>query len=164
MRAGVLTREEAELSPFRNVITRSIGATPNVLPDFYEESVQEGDIWLLCSDGLTGHVEDSEIAAIIGSHAPSEATRQLVELANARGGRDNITVFVLSVRAVVPCEGESAEGKGVGLEGKGVGLEEIQRFYTSPPQTSPESALGDENLGGTQKPTAPFWRRFLLGS
>src|SRR5579875_1574526 len=164
VRAGVLTREEAELSPFRNVITRSIGATPNVLPDFYEESVQEGDIWLLCSDGLTGHVEDSEIAAIIGSHAPSEATRQLVELANARGGRDNITVFVLSVRAVVPCEGESAEGKGVGLEGKGVGLEEIQRFYTSPPQTSPESALGDENLGGTQKPTAPFWRRFLLGS
>jgi protein phosphatase len=98
VRAGVLSRSEAEMSPFRNVITRSVGAIATVQPDFYREQARPGDIWVLCSDGLTGHVEDVEIARIAGGYAPSEAARQLIELANARGGRDNITVFVLSVR------------------------------------------------------------------
>jgi protein phosphatase len=102
VRAGVMSRSEAERSPFRNVITRSIGAAPQVQPDFYEEHALMGDVWVLCSDGLTGHVQDAEIAQIAGNHAPSEAARQLIELANARGGRDNITVFVLSVRDLLP--------------------------------------------------------------
>lgn len=101
VRAGMLSREEAERSPYRNVITRSVGAAQTVQPDFYTESSRIGDIWVLCSDGLTGHVEDSEIAHIAGSFAPSEAARQLIELANSRGGRDNITVFVLSVRDLI---------------------------------------------------------------
>lgn len=153
VRAGVLTREEAELSPFRNVITRSIGATPNVLPDFYEEKCQEGDTWLLCSDGLTGHVEDSEIASILERHAPSEAARQLVELANARGGRDNITVFVLSVRAVVPYE-EAASFFAPQNAKVSMGNS------PSPQGASSASSPGDSPSSTDKK---PLWRRFLLG-
>jgi PPM family protein phosphatase len=102
VRAGLMSRAEAEMSPFRNVITRSIGAGQNVMPDLFVEEARAGDIWVLCSDGLTGHVEDSEILRIALHHAPSETVRQLIELANARGGRDNITAFVIAVRAIVP--------------------------------------------------------------
>lgn len=102
VRAGALSRQDAELSPFRNVITRSIGATPTVQADLFVEETRVGDVWVLCSDGLTGHVQDEEIAKVAGRHAPSEAARQLIELANARGGHDNVTVFVLSVREMLP--------------------------------------------------------------
>lgn len=98
VRAGMMSRDEAELSPFRNVITRSIGAAQTVQPDFYEERSQIGDIWILCSDGLTAYANSDEIAQIAGNNPPSEAARQFIELANARGGRDNITVFVISLR------------------------------------------------------------------
>jgi len=101
VRAGLMRREDAELSPFRNVITRSIGAAPQVVPDFYEERAVPGDVWVLCSDGLTGHVHDEEILQIATGQAPSEVARQLIELANARGGRDNITVFVIAIRDIL---------------------------------------------------------------
>jgi protein phosphatase len=101
VRAGILTRQEAEMSPFRNVITRSIGAAPTVQPDIFVEPCRVGDIWVLCSDGLTTYVDEAELARIALRHAPSEVARQLIELANARGGRDNITVFVISVRDLI---------------------------------------------------------------
>ncbi|HSV75065.1 MAG TPA: Stp1/IreP family PP2C-type Ser/Thr phosphatase [Chthonomonadales bacterium] len=100
VRIGALTLEQAEQSPYRNVITRSIGAWPSVEPELLEETVAPGDRWVLCSDGLTTHVSDEEILLVAGGHAPCEACRQLVELANARGGRDNITVCVLEVRSL----------------------------------------------------------------
>lgn len=102
VRAGAISRSEAEMSPFKNVITRSVGATQNVAPDFCEDTAVPGDTYLLCSDGLTGHVKDDEIAKILSEQSPSEAARQLIELANARGGKDNITVFILSLRALIP--------------------------------------------------------------
>lgn len=108
VRAGLMSREDAEHSPFRNVITRSIGAMASVVPDFYEEKALPGDCWVLCSDGLSGYVDGAEMAQIVSSQSPSEATRQLVELANARGGRDNITVFVLSVRDVISYNADAA--------------------------------------------------------
>lgn len=98
VRAGVLTLEEAESSPYKNVITRALGTQESVEPEVFIEEARAGDIWVLCSDGLTGHVEDDEIRAIAASQPPSEAARQLIELANARGGRDNITVFVILVQ------------------------------------------------------------------
>ena len=107
VRAGLMSRADAEHSPFRNVITRSVGASHGVFkPDLYEEECRVGDIWVLCSDGLTGYVQDAEILKIAGDNAPSEAARQFIELANSRGGRDNITVFVVAVRALV--SGENA--------------------------------------------------------
>lgn len=104
VRAGLMSRGDAENSPFRNVITRSVGAAPDVQPDLFVEECRSGDIWVLCSDGLTGYVQDDEILKIAGGYAPSEATRQFIELANARGGRDNITVFVIAVRGIFPTE------------------------------------------------------------
>lgn len=98
VRLGTMTEEEAELSPYRNVITRAIGTQPFVEPEIFEERAQKGDIWVLCSDGLTGHVEADEIRLIASTQSPSEACRQLVELASARGGRDNITVIVFVIR------------------------------------------------------------------
>jgi protein phosphatase len=108
VKAGVLTRYDAETSPFRNLITRSIGAAPTVQPDFFEEKARLGDTWVLCSDGLTGHVHDEEIVRIVIKNSPSEATRQLIELANAHGGRDNITVFVLSIRDLLTIPAHAA--------------------------------------------------------
>ncbi len=107
VRAGLMTRDEAENSPFKNVITRSVGAASTVNPDFYEEEAQPGDVWVLCSDGLTAYASSDEIAAIAGSNPPSEAARQFIEMANGRGGRDNITAFVLSVRALCPFDAQS---------------------------------------------------------
>lgn len=112
VRAGMMSRSEAEKSPFRNVITRSVGAMPAVMPDFYEDHVRPGDIWVLCSDGLTGHVEAPEIGRIAGTQSPSEAARQLIELANGRGGRDNITVFVVAIRALLNWSDLMESGKG----------------------------------------------------
>src|SRR5579872_4360181 len=104
VRAGILTPEEAETSPYRNVITRSIGTQQSVEPDVFVIDASAGDIWVLCSDGLTGHVQDEEIRHIASAQPPTEAARQLIELANARGGRDNVTVFVLSIRDLAPGE------------------------------------------------------------
>ncbi len=98
VRMGGLTEEDAEVHPWRNVITRSIGNQDTVEADVFVEEAQTGDIWVLCSDGLTGHVKADEIRAIASVHAPSEACRQLIELAGARGGRDNITVAVIAIR------------------------------------------------------------------
>ncbi len=94
---GAMSRADAELSPFRNVITRSVGASATVIPDMRWFNSEAGDTWILCSDGLTGHVSDQEISHIAQHETPSEVTRQLIHLANARGGRDNITVMVVSI-------------------------------------------------------------------
>ncbi len=111
VRMGGMTAEEAELSPYRNIITRSIGTQPTVEPDVFVERAQAGDTWVLCSDGLTGHVTDAEILQIVPGRPPTEAARQLIELANSRGGRDNVTVFVLSIRDLQPGEGEPAQAE-----------------------------------------------------
>ncbi len=108
VRLGTMTLAEAQVSPFRNIITRSVGTAAQVEPDIFIHEVQPGDTFVLCSDGLTGHVEPEEIQAITESQSPSAAAMALVDMANERGGRDNITALVLSVRALVPYEGGPA--------------------------------------------------------
>jgi serine/threonine protein phosphatase PrpC len=105
VRRGTMTREEAEQSPHRNVITRSLGGAPEVAPDIFELKVQPGDRYVICSDGLSGMVADEDILSIGGSRSPSVAAWDLVELANEHGGVDNVTVMVLEVVSVEPCEG-----------------------------------------------------------
>ena len=102
VRMGGMTSEEAELSPYRNVITRALGTQASVEPEVFVEEARAGDLWVLCTDGLTGHVADSEILQVAAANPPAESARQLIELANARGGRDNITVFVISIRDLMP--------------------------------------------------------------
>jgi PPM family protein phosphatase len=102
---GALTIEQAQQSPFRNIITRSIGTQPMVEPDFYGVELQAGDRILLCSDGLTSHLEAEDILRIAGSKAaieigPSMTAMKLVEVANERGGRDNITVLIVDIISI----------------------------------------------------------------
>jgi protein phosphatase len=82
----------------KNVITRSLGPNQNVQIDLEgPHPVQQGDVFLLCSDGLTGRVEDAELGAILASIPPSEAAQALIDLANLRGGPDNSTVIIARV-------------------------------------------------------------------
>lgn len=95
-KAGQLSddKEVAHSIP-KNVITRSVGPNANVQVDIEGPfPVQPGDVFLLCSDGLTGKLEDRELAAILSNLSPEEAVHLLVDLANLRGGPDNITVIV----------------------------------------------------------------------
>jgi serine/threonine protein phosphatase PrpC len=96
VRAGLLTQEQARRHPQRNLVTRALGSKPAVDVDLFEGEIGRGDALLLCSDGLTGRVEDREIAAIVRAHPPAEAARLLVAAANERGGSDNITVLIVS--------------------------------------------------------------------
>jgi serine/threonine protein phosphatase PrpC len=95
---GLITIEQARDSPLQSVITRAIGAEPDVHPDLFHESLEVGDAVLLSSDGLTRHVSDQEIRNVL-QEAPgaSSACEQLVELARDGGGSDNITCFVIRV-------------------------------------------------------------------
>ncbi|MDO8684144.1 MAG: Stp1/IreP family PP2C-type Ser/Thr phosphatase [Armatimonadota bacterium] len=100
VRMGAISEEEAHISPFRNVITRSLGAAPGVEPDIYKESLKKDDVIVLCSDGLTGNVQPEDILQIAQESGPSAAAKALVELANERGGSDNITVLVLAIKDI----------------------------------------------------------------
>ena len=95
---GQLTPEEARHHEHKNVITRSLGARQNgpAGAESLSLRLKRGDKLLMCSDGLTAHVDDQEIAAILRKHSgPSEAARELVVAANAGGGSDNISVAVI---------------------------------------------------------------------
>ncbi len=99
----------------KNIITRSLGPSAQVQVDLEGPApVRVGDIFLLCSDGLSGPVQDDEIGKILGCLEPDEAVRTLVDLANLRGGPDNITVIVVRVTAPLAArEGTAAGGKPV---------------------------------------------------
>lgn len=96
--AGHITREEAEDHPMRNVLYRALGQSDEIDPEIYHSYLRTGDRLILCSDGLTLHVKPEEIARISLSDArPDVISRKLIELANERGGRDNVSVVVLIV-------------------------------------------------------------------
>jgi protein phosphatase len=104
---GAISREQARHSVNRNVLTRAVGIDPDVEADVQSSTVEPGDIYLLCSDGLTDMVVDDEIEATLsdcGSHVRLAAKR-LVDQANARGGLDNISVIVARV---IGADGERA--------------------------------------------------------
>lgn len=96
--AGQLTEAEARVHPNRSVITRAIGSDPHMQPDLYELNVETGDRLLLCSDGVCGMIEDSEIASIMRQAPSAQACAdQLVETALHAGGFDNATAVVVDV-------------------------------------------------------------------
>jgi protein phosphatase len=97
VRAGVISQEDALLSRFRNIITRSVGFEPNVEADVATLPVEAGDCFLLCSDGLSNHVSPEEIAQTLTGHFYVEAGARLAEIANERGGDDNITCVIVYV-------------------------------------------------------------------
>ncbi len=98
--AGLITADQARLSPHRNVITRALGYQPDVTVDMFRLPLQIGDIIVLCSDGMHGLVLDEEIVEITTTQPPDQAVQRLIDLANSRGGTDNITVVVAQVEAL----------------------------------------------------------------
>jgi serine/threonine protein phosphatase PrpC len=96
--AGILTEDEAKSHPLKNVVTKALGGGASVAPDLRELPFSARDRFLFCSDGLTTMLSDEEIEDLVAQHEdPQELCRALIDLANDKGGVDNITVVVARV-------------------------------------------------------------------
>lgn len=96
IRLGFLTEEKAKATIGKNVITRSVGFERDVYPDIIEREVSPGDIFLMCSDGLTGMITDQEMCQIFNDNSADKTTPVFIQQALAHGGDDNVTVLVLN--------------------------------------------------------------------
>jgi protein phosphatase len=92
---GLISAQEARRAPLRNVLTRALGSEEGAMPDLFEVSWGTGGVFLLCTDGLHGVVEDRTIEAVLAEDPPDRAVRRLIDAANAAGGPDNISAIVV---------------------------------------------------------------------
>jgi protein phosphatase len=95
VRAGLISAEEAKESRFRNIITRSVGFEPSVEPDLTAMAVQAGDAFVLCSDGLSNYLSADEFGQVLTGHFYRDVAKVFVDMANERGGDDNVTCLVV---------------------------------------------------------------------
>ncbi len=100
IRQGILTKEKAKKHPYRNVITRAVGTAPTIDADVMRLDKHPGDIWLLCSDGLHGMVEEEDMAHLMEKSSLEEAAEALMQKALENGGRDNISLVLCRVTEV----------------------------------------------------------------
>jgi PPM family protein phosphatase len=96
--AGLITSEQARISSIRNLVTRALGTEPDLSVEVHEHTVEQGDLYLFCSDGLNDMLTDEEIANILlrGTAGLEESCANLVSAANDAGGADNISVALVS--------------------------------------------------------------------
>ncbi len=138
--AGELTEEEAELSERRNIILQALGPEANVKIDLTHQQVRRGDTLVLCSDGLSGQLSKDDIAQIVNNESDlMNACKALIDLANAKGGPDNITVIV-------------ARFEGAGLRDPHEDDEVAHRVYPLP-ETGQTSAVLPHELVDRDAPT-----------
>ena len=98
IKIGELTKESARIHPDKNIITRAVGAGRDINADFFEFSLTEKSILLMCSDGLSNMVEDEQLAILLKSaKTPEKVGKKLIDTANQNGGKDNIAVIVINV-------------------------------------------------------------------
>ena len=123
---GKLTEEQAETHPQRSVITRALGPEPEVQVDVQAYQARAGDVFMVCSDGLTSMVPEARVREILqGAGSLETAGRELITAANDAGGRDNITVILFRLEDVDGAEedaGEYATGQGDTIEGPRQGV------------------------------------------
>jgi len=100
IKAGLITAETAKHHRFRNIITRSLGFQEEVEIDTQVLRAEPGDLYLLCSDGLSNLIEDREMVELLVEKSFQETARELVDIANSRGGDDNITLVIARVDGV----------------------------------------------------------------
>ena len=105
---GRITQDQVATHPHRSVITRAVGVAEDVEVDGMLLTLRDGDRLVLCSDGLTGVIDDATIARTVRDHAPDEAVERLVDAANAAGGPDNITVVIIAADGGVDPEATQA--------------------------------------------------------
>lgn len=104
VRVGEIKREEARLHPDKNIITRAIGAEKSVSVDFFDVELKDGDVILMCSDGLSNMVPDEEILSVIKSQSEvADMADELIRVANHNGGKDNIGVVLIRYEEVSTC-------------------------------------------------------------
>lgn len=94
---GMITPEEAANWPRRNVITRAVGVSEEIVVDYRQGELLPGDVFVLNTDGLTAHINDAEIEAVVAASAPRQACESLLEAVLARGGTDNVTIIIVRV-------------------------------------------------------------------
>ncbi|MBI5545133.1 MAG: Stp1/IreP family PP2C-type Ser/Thr phosphatase, partial [Deltaproteobacteria bacterium] len=97
LKAGTITKAEAQKSPYRNVITRAVGIQESVQVDTLPIDLMPGDLFMLCSDGLHGYLSDEETPGLLGAAPWDQLPKKLIDLANTRGGKDNITCIAVGV-------------------------------------------------------------------
>lgn len=102
--SGMISPEQARFAPHKNLVTRALGADASVNTEIGEHETLPGDIYLLCSDGLSDMADDREIAALLTAESPdlSRCAQQLIQMANEHGGRDNVSVILVRVREPFP--------------------------------------------------------------
>ncbi|RYG38573.1 Stp1/IreP family PP2C-type Ser/Thr phosphatase [bacterium] len=100
VRMGILTAEEAEVHPRKNVLTRAVGVEEPLVPDIHQHELKTGDLFLICSDGLTNHVNDAMIEETMKALSPNLSAWHLVAKALQGGGLDNATAVVVRVDGI----------------------------------------------------------------
>jgi serine/threonine protein phosphatase PrpC len=161
VQAGIITEQEAREHLYRNIITRSLGTKPDVDIDFFQRKLQLGDVLVLCCDGLSNEVEDDEIARTVSTNGAQESVQALIDLANQRGGPDNITTIVVRIGEVLsrplpvlPL----AVGGGLAVILIAVamyfGREPIGALLAPPTATSTATSTSTATLSPTYTPTA----------
>lgn len=97
IKTGELPRKEARFHPNKNIITRALGSNKYVSPDYFEVSIKEGDMVLMCSDGLSNMIDDEEIMNIVIEYSEDVELigKKLIEKANEYGGKDNIAIILI---------------------------------------------------------------------
>lgn len=173
-RQGKLTAEEAEEHPQRSIITRALGPEPEVEVDTASWRAQAGDLYLLCSDGLTSMISERQVAEVLAASTPGEAlesvARRLVAAANEAGGRDNITVVLFRVDEVGGAPGAAPDDQATVVGDDAPTAAQVRaavedadsadtaaqarRLQPRPPQ----AVAAPERVGGTRR------RRVLIGA
>jgi serine/threonine protein phosphatase PrpC len=148
--AGELTEDEAEQSERRNIILQALGPDPRVKVDLTYQSIRRGDTLILCSDGLSGLVRREEFASLARKHRdPAALCAALIDLANSRGGPDNITVVTARFDGEGLPEPNGAEGVGYQayqIPAPGQSQGNLPEAEESAPSGSPESVLPLDRL------------------
>jgi PPM family protein phosphatase len=172
VRQGKITPEEADEHPQRSIITRALGREAGVQPDSHTWPARDGDVYLLCSDGLTSMVSEAEVAATV-RETPSleQAGRALIDAANAAGGRDNITVVLFRLEEVGPAasSGETTEHAAMAADGerptaRGPSAAAATASAPAPPEAGPAAVkrrLPRPPREGGRRTRAPGRRRRL---
>ena len=137
VRQGKLTPEEAAVHPQRSIITRALGPEPEVEVETYTHQGRAGDVYLICSDGLTGMVAESELAEMLERGGSlDEAAKEMIDAANANGGKDNITVVLFRL---------GDEDGAAAAEGDGGPGDARTAVATAPQLSDTPSAVGDDD-------------------
>jgi len=155
-RRGQLTAEEADEHPQRSIITRALGPEPEVLVDTYSWRGLEGDVYLLCSDGLTSMVPEGRVADIVrATSSLSAAGRALIAAANDAGGRDNITVVLFRLEEIAHRDPALDQPTTTGATAP-TATEVRAAIAAAPPAAPPPRAQGSDGNGSRRlRPAVP---------